>query len=504
MKRPLPPPPPPADRMMDLSDQSKEAQMRHAKLLQELEVKRRMHKVRVPTLEKDVKTKLREIGHPITLFGEKPEDRLKRLKLIVAAMEVEAEENGAVSDIVSSVLRSTRRSDGDSNRVALESGEEAPVQKKFYTPASADLKEARRNIANFSFGRSQERLKRARVEQTDLKQYRIRQKTTVDLYNTLSHMLMNGSQFGDSRPLTSCALSKDDESRYVATSSWSGSVRLWDRSDLEAESTESSQESTMLKQTFRGHEGRVQFVEFRPQLSQSAGGAALASAATDGAVKLWSLDSDDAIRTLHGHKARLCRVKWHPMGRHVGSTSYDTTWRLWDAETGTELLLQEGHAKETYGIAFHPDGSLVATGDLGGIGHVWDLRSGKSVFVLREHVKEILSMDWSPNGTTLATGSGDRSVRLWDLRKRKRAYALLSHSGVVSTVKFAPRSGEFLLTASFDKKCKLWNTRNWAQIAEMAGHDGHVTGADISQDEKHFVTSSFDRTWKHWAHESEF
>ena len=127
----------------------------------------------------------------------------------------------------------------------------------------------------------------------------------------------------------------------------------------------------MLKQTFRGHEGRVQFVEFRPQLSQSAGGAALASAATDGAVKLWSLDSDDAIRTLHGHKARLCRVKWHPMGRHVGSTSYDTTWRLWDAETGRELLAMK-MPKEIFSLVFTSDGRRVLTssGDKGGV-KIW-------------------------------------------------------------------------------------------------------------------------------------
>ena len=33
---------------------------------------------------------------------------------------------------------------------------------------------------------------------------------------------------------------------------------------------------------------------------------------------------------------------------------------------------------------------------------------------------------------------------------------------------------------------------------------GFVMGAAVTQDEKHFVTSSYDRTWKLWAHESEF
>ena len=87
---------------MDLTSKSLEAQLRHAKILQELEVKRRVNTVVVPTLEHDVIAKLREYGHPITLFGEKPEDRLKRLKYLVAAREVEEEESGAVRDMVGS------------------------------------------------------------------------------------------------------------------------------------------------------------------------------------------------------------------------------------------------------------------------------------------------------------------------------------------------------------------------------------------------------------------
>ena len=47
---------------MDLSAKSQEAQLRHAQILQNLEVRRRIHSVVVPTLMKDVKAKLRELG----------------------------------------------------------------------------------------------------------------------------------------------------------------------------------------------------------------------------------------------------------------------------------------------------------------------------------------------------------------------------------------------------------------------------------------------------------
>jgi len=482
---------------MELSSKSQEAQLRHAQVLQELEVKRRVHTVRVPTLEKDVKAKLRELGEPITLFGEKPEDRLKRLKMIVARKEVEQEESGAVSSMVAGASSATG--------AHLPEVEHVQIQKKFYTPAGEGLKKARVEIATFSFDQARKRLKTARDEREDLELFRKRQEGTVGLYNTLSSLLMNASQIGDSRPLTACAFSKDDASRIIATCSWSGHARLWDRARFEAEDCK---DDDMLIRSLRGHTGRVQHLDFHPQACCPTGpsedSANLATASVDSSAMIWSLKSSKPLRTLEGHKSRLCRVKWHPQGRHVGTTSFDTTWRLWDVETGAELLLQEGHARQTYGLAFHPDGSLVASGDLGSVGHVWDLRSGKSIFMMQKHVKGILSMDWSPNGWTLATASDDHTVLIWDLRKQKCSYTLPAHSAIISVVKFAPRSGEYMLTGSYDKTCKLWNTRDWNQLAELAGHEGHIMGADISADEKHFVTASYDRTWKQWAHEDEF
>lgn len=123
---------------------------------------------------------------------------------------------------------------------------------------------------------------------------------------------------------------------------------------------------------------------------------------------------------------------------------------------------------------------------------------------MQRHVKGILSIDWSPNGWLLATAGDDHTVIMWDLRKQKCCYTLPAHSALVSVVRFAPHTGEYVLTASYDKTCKLWNTRNWDLLAKMEGHEGFIMGADISTDEKHFVTASYDRTWKQWAHETEF
>ena len=75
-----------------LSERTQAAQEKHAKLRQRVEAERRARSIVVPTAPADVKAKLRSLGHPITLFGEKPGDRRERLRELMAKMEVEGEE----------------------------------------------------------------------------------------------------------------------------------------------------------------------------------------------------------------------------------------------------------------------------------------------------------------------------------------------------------------------------------------------------------------------------
>jgi U4/U6 small nuclear ribonucleoprotein PRP4 len=136
---------------------------------------------------------------------------------------------------------------------------------------------------------------------------------------------------------------------------------------------------------------------------------------------------------------------------------------------------------------------------------VWDLRSGKSVFLLKGHTKQLLALDFSPNGVHVASGSDDNSSIVWELRQQRTLYTIPAHASLVSRVKFAPMSGEYLATASFDGTVRLWSGRDFSPLgAPLVGHDGKVTGMDIFPDEGHLITAAFDRTVKVWSNEAEF
>lgn len=96
-------------------------------------------------------------------------------------------------------------------------------------------------------------------------------------------------------------------------------------------------------------------------------------------------------------------------------------------------------------------------------------------------MKQLLAMDFSVNGFRLATGSDDHTIRIWDLRTRREAYQVPAHSKLISSVRFAPHSGEFLVSASFDGTVKVWSGRDYKPLASIAGHEGRISGVGKHQ-----------------------
>jgi U4/U6 small nuclear ribonucleoprotein PRP4 len=472
----------------EFSTQTLEAQERHARLMQQIEAQRRARTISVPTLDADVRAKLRNVGRPMTLFGEKPEDRRDRLRRILAEIEVGLEEDTAVQSLAGVA------NDGGLATQSHKTSASSTKQEKFYTPATNELNVLRKDLAPKSFQAALQRIQKEKRMLGDPSEYRKAEEHAAQLYACVREMHSTASQIGGVRPI-SCVKYSPCEKHFLTTC-WSGTSSVWSAKNLEKE------------HTFVGHTCRVLEGDWHPK-SGIAGGPTrtsvnFATASSDGTAKLWSLESEKPLETLKGHAARLGHIAWHNSGEYLATTSYDRTWRLWNAAQGKEILCQDGHAVEVYSLGFQCDGSLVATGDLGGVARVWDLRSGKSIFVMQGHTQAVTYIDWSPVGYRLATCGDDHTARIWDLRAKACEYVLPGHKHLISKVKFAPVTGEYLVTSSYDCTWKVWSSRDFSNLSTLGAHEDKIMGFDISRDEKHFLTCGFDRTFKTWSNVSEF
>eukprot|EP01053_Blabericola_migrator_P004203 Blabericola_migrator_1__4202@NODE_228_length_11100_cov_168_633645_g194_i0_p4_GENE_NODE_228_length_11100_cov_168_633645_g194_i0NODE_228_length_11100_cov_168_633645_g194_i0_p4_ORF_typecomplete_len348_score46_70WD40/PF00400_32/0_00035WD40/PF00400_32/58WD40/PF00400_32/7_2e09WD40/PF00400_32/2e05WD40/PF00400_32/1_5e07WD40/PF00400_32/0_0061WD40/PF00400_32/9_8e08ANAPC4_WD40/PF12894_7/6_3e07ANAPC4_WD40/PF12894_7/2_7e08ANAPC4_WD40/PF12894_7/4_3e05ANAPC4_WD40/PF12894_7/6_3e06ANAPC4_WD40/PF12894_7/2_8e09ANA len=304
------------------------------------------------------------------------------------------------------------------------------------------------------------------------------------------------SKVADIRSLTAAKFSPD--SKYLAVSSFSGLVKLWENPG-----------GAPVCQMEDVHQDRVHGLAWNPHWGS---GPPLAIVTGDAAGKMafWSLDGEggklvpNPINVFEGHEERVNRVDFHPSGRYMASSSHDETWRWWDVETNKELLVQEGHARAVFGIKHHPDGSLLVSSDLGGIIRVWDLRIGRSIVTLIGHVRQVLGVDFHPvSSHIIASSSGDRSVKLWDLRKKDCFETVLAHTHLISSVQFEPNQGRFMLTASYDKELRLWAASDYKCFKVLLGHEGIVTAADIAPSGQSIASVSYDCTVKLWQSHGE-
>ena len=509
--------------VLELSNESREAQLLHAEQLRKVEARSRARAIVVPTVVEEVKQKLRELGHPATLFGENNVDRRERLRDVIASLELSQEEFSKIQELIN-------QSSSSSAAVSVTATEPTKHEKKevFYSPADEALIAIRQELGVYSFHRAQERLQKVRQLIEDPVQELQERQLVGDLYRTCQELALNSSEFGDDRPMSCVRYSPSGN--HAATGSLTCNVKLWNMTNLSC------------MDTFRGHQERITSLAWHPEESQEL----LATTSADGTCRLWncaksssssssssssggmSMDvesssnsnghgSDSAsanasssnsngpeVHVLKGHQGIVTACEFHPNGRLLGTASADFTWRLWDVETQKVLLFQDGHVKDCTAITFHPDGSLVMTADAAGVVLLWDLRSGQEVHVFQGHVQKITCASFNANGFQAATGSLDNLARIWDLRQKKCSYCLPAHANLISDLRYSC-SGETLITSSFDGTIKVWGTRDHKLLRSLTGHLGKVMGCDVSsKDERHIVSVGFDRTVKIYAHKDEF
>lgn len=484
----------------------------------------------MPTDDGRVRSKLREIGEPITLFGEGPADRRDRLReLLTQRAEFEAGEDGD--------------EDTQMQDTAQDDGGQGEQEEEFYTEGMEELLQARRAIARYSLPRAKARIASQKLESSIPLRTHIKHRKAIK--DRLQAFELFGTQIAGDRPISLVRFSPNGE--IIAAGNWGGGVKLLDVPNLDE------------KKVLRGHTDRVGGISWYPGAtlpgsSVSADAVNLATSGGEGNIHLWSLNQETPISTLSGHTGRICRIEFHPSGDYLASASYDTTWRLWDVNTTTELLLQEGHSREVYALSFHPDGSLLASAGLDSIGRIWDLRTGRTVMILDGHIREIYALDWGIDGHRVLSGSADGWVKCWDVRMVRNVGGVGAHRGVVSDLRWykgsdaysmgssslrsgicptkcnnhpphrsfsltnplpeshpipspekekgdlqPKKSGTFFVSSGFDKNVNVFSADDWALAKTLSGHSGNVLGVDVSRDGRWITSCGHDRTVKLWG-----
>lgn len=451
----------------------------------------------VPTDDQDVRQELRNLGEPITLFGEREIQRRERLLRLIGEQK---HTNFSVAEV--------EKSDESQMEYSEEEEEE------FYTPGLEELLASRKHILETSVEMAARRLKLQKQEATSYDVLRTL-KHRRHINKELEEYALNGTYTlqGNTRALSGVRINKSDSK--VACGSWDGNFFIMER--------ESNGNLKQVSRLAPGSHAEKVTLAWSPTDDDI-----LVTGGAEGTLNVWKVTDEPKLKPITSmnlaHSGRIATTVLHPAGTYIATASFDQTWKLWDINRMTRSLVeQEGHDKEVYAASFHPDGSLLATGGLDAIGRIWDLRSGRSIAVLQGHIKGIYSMDWSPNGHHITSASGDCSVKIWDMRKvDTELFSIPAHTKLVSDVRFlqcttksplaveqtdengnTPRvlnaSGSFLATSSYDGTVKLWSADNWVHVKTLRGHTDKVMSCEINRDGLFVVSCGWDRALRVWS-----
>lgn len=216
----------------------------------------------------------------------------------------------------------------------------------------------------------------------------------------------------------------------------------------------------------------------------TAGGDAIITAATDGALRWWSLRDAIAPRA----PAPIGDLRYSADGTRLAIFA-EGDISLWD----NEGPLSEDLTGTFSGAGdLSPNGRLLAAGTIDGDVLLFDLtdpRYPRQIAELGAVGRKVETVAFSPDGTLLAAGGEDASVRIWNVATRGKPAVYPAPTDVVLDLSWHS-SGNHLAVASADGHVYLLDTSDGREPRQESRLDGGVMHSVTFSPDGHLLATA--------------
>eukprot|EP00455_Lapot_gusevi_P040938 TRINITY_DN4691_c0_g1_i4.p1 TRINITY_DN4691_c0_g1~~TRINITY_DN4691_c0_g1_i4.p1 ORF type:complete len:1101 (-),score=371.19 TRINITY_DN4691_c0_g1_i4:99-3326(-) len=290
---------------------------------------------------------------------------------------------------------------------------------------------------------------------------------------------------GHSETVFDCRF-KPTDPNILATSSYDGTVKLWDVRQMKC------------VQELAGQQGVLYSISWAPS---GADEDRLVSASSRGEIFMWNTKTGQILKRFQHHNESIFRVCWCPQDPDLLiSTSSDKNLIVFNS-SGT-VLRKYGHPAQVYGCDINPfNKDLIATGCHDGMVRVFDLSQQTSMArqELRGHRARVFHTVWSPLlPNYLCSGSDDRTIIVWNIKTNEHT-VLTGHTNNVRALLWHPELPYLLLSGSWDGTIRLWDIRTSTCLSVLSDHHADVYGLAMHPLRPFvFVSSSRDTSVRFW------
>jgi RNA polymerase sigma factor (sigma-70 family) len=198
----------------------------------------------------------------------------------------------------------------------------------------------------------------------------------------------------------------------------------------------------------------------------SLDGKTLVAGRSDGQIKIWALEAQQAKLTLSlaGHVGAVESMALSRDGATLATTSGQDVglWPVRGGKDASTIRFDGAVVGSPHPIAVSPDGKWLAVSSyreqdgafVDGAVLLVDIAAGGQGHTLKGHTKAIIALAFSPDGDTLASGGRDKTVKLWNTETGK-LLEVLTCPEEVWAVTFSP-DGKTLAVGGQGHLLQLW------------------------------------------------
>ncbi len=240
------------------------------------------------------------------------------------------------------------------------------------------------------------------------------------------------------------------------------------------------------------HSGRITALAFTLDHSQVVTGS------TDGALKVWDLESGRLLRSLKGHGGEVLSVAAAPNGKRLISTAKDRVIHLWVLESGRlsgSLRSHPAWLKAAF-VLITPDGRRAVSGLPAGPARVWELETGRLVCQLNETNSPVHAIAFSLNGQRAIIYLGDPALRVWDLIGGEVLHCLAFPADRPGAVAISPDGRRAASAAG--NVLQVWDLAKAQVHQRLTGHTGTVNCIAFTPNGSRILSGSDDGELMVW------